>query len=171
MSILVRRAIPADALVLSQVAEQTFRQTFEKDNKASDMELHCTEHFGRDVQYRELVDPNIVTLIAETEDGIAGFAQVKLDARQSAVHADDCSELNRFYVHHAFHGKGAAHNLMASVKSVVEATDSTHLWLGVWEHNPRAIAFYHKYGFEVVGEHMFKLGTDPQRDLIMAMCV
>ena len=30
-----------------------------------------------------------------------------------------------------------------------------------------AVAFYRKWGFEVVGEHLFMLGDDPQRDLLM----
>ena len=38
----------------------------------------------------------------------------------------------------------------------------------VVEHNPRAIAFYQKYGFETVGDQIFEVGSDPQRDLIMA---
>jgi len=41
------------------------------------------------------------------------------------------------------------------------------VWLGVWEHNPRALAFYRKFGFEAVGEQVFLLGNDPQRDLVM----
>ena len=40
--------------------------------------------------------------------------------------------------------------------------------LGLWEHNPRAIAFYRKAGFAEVGEHAFPLGDDPQRDIVMA---
>jgi ribosomal protein S18 acetylase RimI-like enzyme len=38
----------------------------------------------------------------------------------------------------------------------------------VWERNPRAIAFYEKLGFAAVGEHEFRLGNDPQRDIVMA---
>jgi ribosomal protein S18 acetylase RimI-like enzyme len=41
------------------------------------------------------------------------------------------------------------------------------LWLGVWEHNPKAQAFYRKWGFVEVGTQIFQLGNDPQRDLIM----
>ena len=41
------------------------------------------------------------------------------------------------------------------------------LWLGVWEHNLRAIAFYRRWGFETVGSHTFLLGSDEQTDLIM----
>jgi ribosomal protein S18 acetylase RimI-like enzyme len=41
------------------------------------------------------------------------------------------------------------------------------VYLGVWEHNPRAIAFYRKWGFEKVGEHVFLLGDDEQTDWLM----
>jgi len=41
------------------------------------------------------------------------------------------------------------------------------LWLGVWERNPNAIAFYEREGFEVFGEHSYLLGTDLQRDLML----
>jgi ribosomal protein S18 acetylase RimI-like enzyme len=41
------------------------------------------------------------------------------------------------------------------------------VWLGVWERNPRALAFYEKMAFNRVGEHVFPLGHDPQRDIIM----
>lgn len=41
------------------------------------------------------------------------------------------------------------------------------LWLGVWERNPHAIAFYGKAGFVEVGAHTFVVGTDPQTDRII----
>ncbi len=41
------------------------------------------------------------------------------------------------------------------------------LWLGVWERNDRAHAFYEKCGFADVGEHIFLFGTDPQTDRVM----
>ena len=41
------------------------------------------------------------------------------------------------------------------------------LWLGVWEKNLSAIRFYEKNGFTAFGEHIFMLGTDPQRDVLM----
>ena len=43
------------------------------------------------------------------------------------------------------------------------------LWLGVWEKNDRARAFYAKCGFADVGEHIFLFGTDPQTDRVMVM--
>jgi hypothetical protein len=41
------------------------------------------------------------------------------------------------------------------------------LWLGGWERNERAKAFYLKTGFKDVGSHLFMVGTDPQTDRIL----
>jgi ribosomal protein S18 acetylase RimI-like enzyme len=56
---------------------------------------------------------------------------------------------------------------MAHVLGRAKAAGAATLWLGVWERNPRALAFYRKWGFDVVGEHTFNLGDDPQRDFMM----
>jgi ribosomal protein S18 acetylase RimI-like enzyme len=45
------------------------------------------------------------------------------------------------------------------------------LWLGVWERNARALAFYSRWGFTEVGEMHFLLGNDPQRDLVLALAL
>ena len=56
---------------------------------------------------------------------------------------------------------------MQQVRLAAQEFSGTHLWLGVWERNPRAIAFYRKAGFVEVGSHTFVLGSDPQRDLVL----
>ena len=38
------------------------------------------------------------------------------------------------------------------------------IWLGVWEHNHRAITFYEKMGFTIFDRHIFLLGQDVQYD-------
>ena len=43
------------------------------------------------------------------------------------------------------------------------------LWLGVWERNPRAQAFYRKSGFADVGSQVFLVGTDAQTDRVMEL--
>ena len=56
---------------------------------------------------------------------------------------------------------------------VDEARQAGHgtIWLGVWERNGRAQAFYRKWNFRAVGEHVFHLGSDPQKDILMQRAV
>ena len=44
-----------------------------------------------------------------------------------------------------------------------------YVWLGVWEKNERAIAFYRKNGFVAFDTHIFKLGDDEQTDILMKL--
>jgi diamine N-acetyltransferase len=40
-------------------------------------------------------------------------------------------------------------------------------WLGVWEKNLSAIAFYQKMGFVKAGQHSFRMGDELQTDWVM----
>ncbi len=86
----------------------------------------------------------------------------------SSVRAERPAELHRIYVASEWHGRGVAGDLMRQVIAAAVESGADCVWLGVWEHNPRAIAFYRKFGFRVVGDHSFMLGNDRQRDLILA---
>jgi ribosomal protein S18 acetylase RimI-like enzyme len=52
---------------------------------------------------------------------------------------------------------------------VAKDINATHVWLGVWEKNPKAIRFYKKNGFVEFDKHIFKLGTDEQTDIMMKL--
>jgi ribosomal protein S18 acetylase RimI-like enzyme len=66
-------------------------------------------------------------------------------------------------------GRGLAQALMAEVENAARRRGAHELWLGVWERNPRAQAFYRKCGFEKVGTQIFVVGDDPQTDHVMLM--
>ena len=55
---------------------------------------------------------------------------------------------------------------MSAVHEAAVELGGQHVWLGVWERNPRAIAFYSKMGFTQVGSHAFYVGPDCQTDRV-----
>jgi ribosomal protein S18 acetylase RimI-like enzyme len=163
----IRRAVEKDALELSMLAEATFRAAFAESNRAEDVQKHCEAHYGETLQLAEIRDPTRETWIAAARARLAGFVQLRLDAASPAISGARPVEIQRFYVDAAHHGTGLAHQLMLLALARAEAFGSEAAWLGVWERNPRALAFYRKWQFEVVGDHTFNVGDDPQRDLIM----
>jgi ribosomal protein S18 acetylase RimI-like enzyme len=164
----IRRAGPADAASLAALAESTFRETFAADNSQANMDLHCIRHFGAELQSREIADPQFITLLAEIDANLVGFAQLRLAHSLSCVPGVRPVELHRIYVASEWHGRGVAMSLMREAIAAAAQNGCDCAWLGVWERNPRAIAFYRKHGFHIVGDHPFMLGQDRQRDFVLA---
>jgi ribosomal protein S18 acetylase RimI-like enzyme len=168
---IIRRAERDDGAALARLAERTFRDTFGSVNDPADMDAHCSRNFGSEIQLREIENPDLVTLLVEDEGELIAFAQIRLRSAIECVSAEYSSELYRLYVLSRWHGLGIAHELMKEVLDTVKRVGSDHIWLGVWERNDRALAFYRKFGFRGVGDHVFQLGRDSQRDLVMVLKV
>jgi diamine N-acetyltransferase len=165
----IRPAVAGNAPSLAVLAERTFREAFGARNSPDNMDRHCAKHFGAEIQSREIADPGLVTMVTEESGRLVGFSQLRLDKAHPSVAAQRPAELNRIYVLADWQGRGIAQELMRGALDTAARAGCDCLWLGVWEHNPRAIAFYRKLGFEVAGEHAFMLGDESQRDLIMTM--
>jgi diamine N-acetyltransferase len=163
----IRTATDADAAVLADLARRTFHDTFAPTNNPADMALHLASAYGVDQQTRELTDRDITTLLVEEGRDAIAYAQLRAGHIPECVTGPEPIELWRFYVDAAWHGRGIAQALMAHVKTVARERGAQTLWLGVWERNDRARAFYAKSGFVDVGEHIFLFGTDPQTDRVM----
>ena len=163
----------ADAGALSRLGATTFRETFEGDNTPDDMARYLAEAFTFEKQAAEIADAAHLTLLAErfAESGeaeLVGYAQLVDGPVPEAVSGAAALELKRLYVARAWHGRRVAQALMDAAIDAARARGAQTLWLGVWERNPRAVAFYAKYGFARVGEHTFALGSDAQTDWLLA---
>lgn len=167
MTITIREGQPTDARDLAEIASRTFRETFAEDNRPEDLEHHLTTAYGPEQQLSELTRPDMVTLLGEVDGRLVAYAQLRMGTAPDCVRGDSPVELWRFYVSREWHGRGVAQQLMKSVEAEACRRGGRTLWLGVWERNQRALAYYRKTGFADVGSHVFMLGTDPQTDRIM----
>lgn len=170
--IAIRRARAEDAEELSRLAEATFRDAFGGDNAADDMDRYVAEAFSPVQQAAEIADPNGAIFLAEHRDAsgaeLVGYTHLVAGPAPEAVSGPAPIELKRLYVARAWHGRNVAQALMDAALAEARARGGRTVWLGVWERNPRAVAFYAKYGFTRVGEHSFVLGADVQTDWVLA---
>ncbi len=162
----IRRAAVADAGALAELAARTFNDTFAGSNTAADMATHNARTYGVEIQRAEIAAPSIRTLIAERDGHAIAYAQLREESTPACVTTRPAIELWRFYVDKTTIGRGVAGELMAAVLDEAAGSSVRSIWLGVWERNPRAIAFYRKCGFSEIGSHRFQLGGDLQNDLI-----
>ncbi len=163
----IRHGTLADAGLLSELGARTFSETFAVDNTPEDLAAYIATSFNEPRQTAELDDPASTFLIAEVDGQAAGYAHLHCCEPPKAVEGVNPIELVRLYVSRDWLGRGVGEQLMRAC--VNEARQAGHgtIWLGVWERNARAQAFYRKWNFRTVGEHIFQLGSDSQRDLVM----
>lgn len=158
-----------DAKMLSELGAQTFYDSYANDNTPEDIALHIKNSFSIEIQSAELSDPAVIFLITELDDSAIGYAKLKLGNQNKSIRGTKPLEIERIYVLQKHIGKGIGKRLMESCISEAKQRGCNSVWLGVWEGNGRAIEFYKKQGFSEAGEHVFKLGDDLQRDLIMEL--
>lgn len=163
----IRRAVPGDAAALAALAERTFVEAFGARNRPEDLALHCAASYGEAIQRGEILSDALATFVAVGPAGLSGYLQMAWETPPPGIVGARPVEIRRFYVDAPWHGRGLAQALMATALDVAAGRAADPLWLGVWEENPRGIAFYRKCGFTVVGSHVFVVGSDPQRDLLM----
>ena len=169
--VIIRRAKADDAGLLAELGARTFSETFAADNTAENIAAYLASSFNLGQQTNELADPAATFLIAEVGRVAAGYAKLHAGKPAEEIEGAKPVELARLYVSREWLGRGVGEALMSAC--VAEAREAGHetIWLGVWQRNPRAQAFYRKWNFRVVGEHAFQLGSDPQTDILMERAV
>jgi GNAT superfamily N-acetyltransferase len=163
----IRPAASSEADDLAGLAARTFRDTFGASNRPEDLAEHLDRAFSPAQQRLEIAATDMRTLVAVHEGALIAFAQLRKSAPPATVTSAEPVEIWRFYVDQPWHGRGVAQRLMAAVLEAATTMGAGSVWLGVWEHNPRAAAFYRKSGFVAVGSHDFQLGQDRQTDVVM----
>ena len=168
------RSTPENAALLADLAERLFRETYAPDHDSPDVEIYVRTAFGRNRQQAELAQPGAVTLLVRSpeQDAPLGYVQLRpapLPA-EAAAHTGvygPAMEISRFYVDRRWHGRGVAQQLMAACIGDAERRHARAVWLAVWEHNHRAIAFYERQGFRQAGMQPFQFGNSPELDPVM----
>jgi GNAT superfamily N-acetyltransferase len=163
----IRRATAADNELLAEVGARAFADTFAADNTPEDMAAYLAGAFSPAQQSAELADPGSVFLVAEVNGETAGYARLRQGPPPGVPTGQKPIEIVRFYALPAWIGRGVGAALMAACLAEAERRGCDALWLDVWEHNPRARAFYARWGLAEVGTQAFQLGGDRQTDILM----
>ncbi|CAN0621909.1 diamine N-acetyltransferase [Burkholderia multivorans] len=168
----IRIAIPGDAVALSKLKCETFRETFLEDGfnigyAPDDLAAFEAESYSAEKIMEQLADPEHRTWIAENGDGrLIGYVHVGPChlAHPEVQEAD--GEVYQLYLRREAQGSGAGRDLFNLALEYLTEARSGSLWLGVWSGNDKAIAFYEKAGFTHVGDYGFKVGATTDHEFI-----
>lgn len=156
-----------DALV--SISKETFVAAFEKDNDPVDFQAYVQKAFSPEKMASELSNQDTYFYFAEDDGALAGYFKLNVGQAQTDVHDTDSMEIERIYVLEGHQGKRIGASMLQEIIRLGRRMDKRYIWLGVWEHNLKAIRFYQRHHFQKFGEHPYYIGNDEQTDWLLRL--
>ena len=167
MAIKITPCKPEQLSLLRDISIKTYRDTFAESNSEALMLQYFDEALTSEKLLQELQTVGSHFYFIYLHDQLAGFLKVNEGTAQSDEVATNSLEVERFYICKQYLRNGLGKKLMAFAYGLAKQSRKSSLWLGVWEGNLAALAFYKAQGFYKIGEHPFNMGGDMQTDLLL----
>ena len=163
----IKKVDITEAATLLAYSRKTFYDFFAHLNDPANMEVYSSIAFTEQNMQEQLTDPNSDFYFAMIDDQLAGYLKLNFGDAQTEFKDKNALEIERIYVSGEHHGKKIGKQLLNFAIEIALNKNFDYVWLGVWEHNYKAIGFYEHAGFEAFSSHEFLLGNDRQKDLLM----
>lgn len=152
---------------LQEIALETFIHSYQHLNKPQNFQFYIDRAFTIEKLKSELASNLSFFFFVSIESTVIGYLKLNIGEAQSERFDDSYLEIERIYLRKNFQGKGIGRKMITYAEFQAEQLNKSTIWLGVWDQNPNAIAFYSKLGFIQTGSHIFKFGDEDQIDIIM----
>ena len=169
-TIRIRKAIPEDAQLLSELAVITFIASHGHSAPAEDIHAYTRSNYTINKLKSELKNPaNIYHLITYDQEP-AGFSKICLNSPHEDMLQKNIAKLDRIYLLEKFQGLSLGKALLDFNIALCKENSQSGLWLYVWVKNETAIRFYKKAGFRIVGSFDFRISethTNPNHRMLL----
>ncbi|MFS0869040.1 GNAT family N-acetyltransferase [Paenibacillus xylanilyticus] len=156
-----------DVHTLQEISIETFNDTFKDQNSPENMKGYLERAFNSEQLEKELSNRSSDIFFIYFNEELAGYLKVNISDAQSESMGEEFLEIERIYIKNHFQKYGLGKHLLNKAIDIAIEKNKNKIWLGVWEKNDNAIAFYNKMGFIQTGAHSFYMGDEEQIDFIM----
>ncbi|MHA7584790.1 GNAT family N-acetyltransferase [Paenibacillus vandeheii] len=167
MTVEIRACRREDLQKLQEISIETFNDTFKDQNSPDNMRAYLERAFNAKQLEAELSNSCSDIFFVYYNDELAGYLKLNRDEAQSEKMSDASLEIERIYIKKKFQKHGLGKYLLNQAIETALEHNKKKIWLGVWERNDNAIAFYNKMGFVQTGSHSFYMGDEEQIDFIL----
>jgi GNAT superfamily N-acetyltransferase len=143
--------------LLQEISKNTLEETFAAFNTKEDLTHYFEHNLSMDQLALELQSPASSFYFIYVEEELSGYMKLNIS---------ETFEIERMYILKKFQGIGVGKTFMNFAYTHAQSLGFKSLWLCVWGHNHKAIAFYESLCFQQFCEHDFLLGSDLQRDIL-----
>ncbi len=167
--IIIRDIGPADIPALAALSAATFAGTFQSLYSPQNLSWFLGEYHSEAYYRKALKNPSVRLLAADKDGALVGYAKVGPNTLPCDPPWPHALELSRIYVSSKARSEGIGEKLIQSVIDHAVETGKTSIVLGVFSENFAGHRFYHRHGFQKIGEYDFPVGDHRDHEWIMQL--
>lgn len=152
-----KRATIKDARLLSKLSIASFLPAHGHSAPKEDIDNYVAKNFSEKNFVKELENQENEYYLMTYQEKIAGFSKVIFNSKNENIPYNNITKMERLYLLEEFYGLGLGKDLFNFNVSLAKKNNQVGIWLAVWVENLRAISFYKKMGFKIVGSYDFKI--------------
>lgn len=158
--IAITKALEKDIPLLVKIGKQTFIESHGKSASPSVIDQYIAKTYNNDTISNELSDTKNIYHILSYKEKAAGFSKIIFDTPHVNIPLQHVTKLERIYLLKEFYELELGLELLNYTIALSQQNNQAGMWLFVWKENKRAVSFYTKCGFKIIGSHDFKLSDD-----------
>ena len=146
-----------DIPCLCDLSRQTFLESHGNSAPQEDLNRYMLENFTEDKVKSELRDPaNRYHLLYYYGD-LVGFSKIIMNVPYKEGTDKNVAKLNRIFLLKKVYDLKLGARLLTFNLNLAKENHQAGVWLFTWIENERAIRFYKRNGFKIIGTHDFKI--------------
>ncbi|MBL0234938.1 MAG: GNAT family N-acetyltransferase [Chitinophagaceae bacterium] len=154
---LIERATENDYQAILDIGRISVKQAHLGSCPEEDLDEYMKGHYNAEAIQRELSNPENIYHILYYNGKPAGFSKLVLNAAHENVEAKNSAKLDRIYILPEYFDKKLGAELLRFSVAFVRQQAQKGVWLVTWIGNTRAINFYSKAGFKIIGSYNFQV--------------
>jgi ribosomal protein S18 acetylase RimI-like enzyme len=151
------KAKAEDFQLLADIGKVSFIESHGNSALPADIDSYVNAKYNRDVFKQELNEPQNIYHTIYHDKQPAGYSKIILNSQHSNIQLERVTKLERLYLLKGFYNLKIGLELFNFNIELSKQNNQTGMWLFVWKENQRAVSFYKKNGFEIIGSYDFKL--------------
>jgi GNAT superfamily N-acetyltransferase len=155
----ILKATQNDFKLLADLGKQTFIESHGNSALQADIDEYVSETYSYATCEKELADTSNIFHFIYYAGKPAGYSKIIFNSPHPDIEEQQVTKLQRIFLLKEFYTQKLGSQLFNYNVDLSKSNNQKGLWLFVWTKNERAVKFYKKNGFKIIGSHDFKISA------------
>ena len=153
----IKSATEKDYKVIVNIGNISVGEAHKDSCSAKDMKEYLKINYNDISIKEELNDLKNVYHILKYNEQPVGFSKIVANTEHPNIAHKNVTKLDRIYLLKEFQDLKLGFELLKFNIELSKKSNQSGIWLFTWIGNTKAVNFYLKAGFKIIGSHMFKV--------------